>query len=322
MREITISEVDGLLAGHAEESEARTGCTAIVAPQGAACGACSPGFAPGSRETEAVRPEALTGQAHGVVLAGGSAYGLAAASGVAGALRDMGIGYDAGPLRVPVVPAAVIFDYPGNLSGGRLPDEGTGRRAAEAASREPLAGGARGAGVSALSGRVAGPGLASPSGVGSFGVELPSGLQVAAVAVVNSLGSVVDPATGRIVSGARLPGGGLAGRAEIMRLLAETDPPAGPGAPEASGGGGPARATVIAAVAVNSPLGRLGAFRLARMAAAGMARAVYPAHLLFDGDTVFALATSGGPACGASWLGALAADVLSEAILRSVPAGA
>ncbi|MDR1039996.1 MAG: P1 family peptidase [Deltaproteobacteria bacterium] len=313
MREITVSEVDGLSAGHAEEPEARTGCTAILAPKGAV-GACwTPGFAPGSRETEALRPEALTGTMHGLCLAGGSAFGLAAASGVMRALRDMGAGFEAGGVKVPVVPAAVIYDYPGNLSEGTLPDESTGLRAALAASKAPLTGGPCGAGVSALSGRIAGPGLWSPSGVGSYGLEFPSGLKLAAIAVVNPLGSVVESSTGRIVSGARRPEGGFADRKEIMDMLLSGDPPA------AGEGGGVPEATTLAAVATNAPLGRLGALRLARMASAGLARAIYPAHLLYDGDTVFALATGGGPACGESWLGALAADVLAEAILRSAP---
>jgi L-aminopeptidase/D-esterase-like protein len=313
VREITVSEVDGLLAGHAEEPGAGTGCTVILAPEGAVAAAWTPGFAPGSRETESLKPECLAGVVHGAVLSGGSAFGLAAASGVARALRDRGIGFDAAGVKVPIVPAAVVYDYPGNLSKGTLPDEGTGRRAAEAASSLPLASGARGAGVSALAGRLAGPELASPSGIGCYGLELPSGLRLAAVAVVNPLGSVVDCRTGAVVSGVRRPDGTLASRREILELLAERDPPAPARA------AGPPEATLIAAVATNSPLDRVGALRLARMAAAGMARSLYPAHLLFDGDTVFALATSGGPACGPSWLGALAADVLAEAILRSVP---
>jgi L-aminopeptidase/D-esterase-like protein len=313
VREITISEVDGLLAGHAEEPEARTGCTAVLAPKGAA-GACwTPGFAPGSRETEALRPESLTGLVHGVSLAGGSAFGIACASGVARALMEDGFGFDTGAVKVPVVAAAVIYDYPGNLSRGALPDEGTGRVAAANASRAPLPGGPRGAGVSACSGRIAGTDLMSPSGIGVFGVELPSGLQLAALAVVNPLGSVTDRNTGGVLSGARLPSGGLAGRDEIMRMLEGMDPSAG------TGDGGVTEATTLAVVATNAPLGRIGSLRLARMAAAGIARVVYPAHLLFDGDTVFALATGGGPPCGESWLGAMAADVLAEAVMRSVP---
>ncbi|MDR1081819.1 MAG: P1 family peptidase [Deltaproteobacteria bacterium] len=320
MREITISEVAGILAGHAEEASAGTGCTVVISPKGAV-GACwTPGFAPGSRETEALKPEGLTGQVHGVCLAGGSALGLAAASGVARYLAEEGIGFDIGSLRVPIVSAAVIFDYPGNLSGGSLPDEGTGYRAAAGASKAPLPGGPHGAGVSACSGRIAGPELYSPSGIGLFGVELPSGLQLAALAVANPLGSVTDRHTGRILSGARLPGGGLADRDQIMGMLERMVPLVGDGAADGKAGG-VTEATTLAVVATNAPLGRLGSLRLARMASAGMARTIYPAHLLFDGDTVFALATGGGPSCGESWLGALAADVLAEAIMRSVPQG-
>jgi L-aminopeptidase/D-esterase-like protein len=235
---------------------------------------------------------------------------------VARALALSGAGFETGGLRVPVVPAAVIYDYPGNLSRGTLPDEGTGLRAARAASKDPLPGGARGAGVSARAGKLGGPYFSSPSGLGSWGVELPSGLRVAALAVVNPLGSVTDHRTGAIVSGARRPDGGLASREELLGMLEALD--AFPGGE----GGGPPEATTLAVVATNAPLGRLGAARLARMASAGIARSVWPAHLMFDGDTVFALATSGGPEPGESWLGALAAEVLAEAILRSVAEGA
>jgi L-aminopeptidase/D-esterase-like protein len=231
---------------------------------------------------------------------------LAAATGVVRFLREKGAGFATGPIRVPIVPAAVIYDYPANLSNGALPDEAMGYAAAVNASSAPALSGPLGAGFSAASGLLGGPNGASPSGLGSFGEARPNGLKVAALVVVNSLGSVVNPQTGAIVSGLISSKGGLATRSEILGVL-EKSPPTRPGQ------------TVLAVVATNAPLDKLNAFRLARMACCGLSRAIFPAHLMFDGDVVFALSLGSGPEANISYLGALAAEILSEAILRSVP---
>ncbi|MDR0356475.1 MAG: P1 family peptidase, partial [Deltaproteobacteria bacterium] len=307
MEEITLTDLEGLFVGHAEDLAAKTGCTAILAPGGVTASAVNPGFAPGSRETDLLKPENAVQQIHGVCLSGGSAMGLAAASGVARFLLQSGCGFDAGFLKVPIVPAAVIFDYPGNRSLGCLPDERMGFEAAKNASRDPVRSGSFGVGLSASSGKIGGTDLSSPSGLGSFGVRT-KGLEIACLAVVNSLGSVVEPETGQIISGLRRSDGSLADRAEILETIwkASQNASSFPGH------------TVLAVIAVNSRLSKLETWRLAKMASVGLTRAIYPAHLLLDGDTVFALSTGIGPEADPSWLGALAADVVSEAIMRSV----
>jgi L-aminopeptidase/D-esterase-like protein len=308
MKEITMTSIKGILVGHCEDHDARTGCTAILALDGAAASYCSPGFAPGSRETDLLRPEGLVQKIHGLCLAGGSAFGLAAADGVARYLAEKGVGHETGFIKVPLVPAAVIFDYPANRSQGSRPDESMGHEAARDASTDPVGSGPHGAGYSAASGKIGDPALSSPSGIGSFGLE-DTGIQVAALVVANPLGSIVDPENGRIVSGLRKAGGGLASRAEILEAIAGLSPEDVP----------MPRNTVLVAVGTNASLPKLELFRLARMASAGIARAVYPAHLMYDGDTVFALSTCSGPKADVSWLGAMAAEVVGKAILRSVP---
>jgi L-aminopeptidase/D-esterase-like protein len=306
---ISLSQVDGFLVGHAQDSSARTGCTAILTLGGAVASAFTPGFAPGSRETELLRPDSSPREIHGLLLTGGSAFGLGAASGVVRFLRERGVGLDTGHLRVPLVPAAVIYDYPGNASAGLLPDGEMGYQAAAAASRKALRSGPFGAGLSAASGKLAGPELASPSGIGSFGMT-DGTLQLAALVVANPLGSIVRPDSGRILSGLRRPDGSLATRGEILALLRDS-----------SGQISDSGHTVLAVVGTNAVLDKLEAYRVSRMAAAGIARAVFPAHLLYDGDTVFVLSTGVGPRVAENWLGALAAEAVSRAIVAAALAG-
>ena len=309
MTEITLSQLDGFYVGQAEDRVGGTGCTAILTPEGAVASYHLPGFAPGSRETDLLRPDSLAPVIHGLLLTDGSAFGLAAADGVVKFLRERGVGFDTGLIRVPLVPAAVIFDYPGNKSGGTLPDEAMGYRAAAAADKRPVPNGPFGAGLSAACGKLAGPDRSSPSGLGSYGLKMDDGLMVAALVAANPLGGIVDPDTGAVLSGPRLEGGRLANKKEILEMLrAQTvKSAADPGH------------TVLVAVGTNARLDKLGAHRLARMASAGIARAVYPAHLMFDGDTVFALSSNTGPEVDLSWLGALAADAVSQALVRSAP---
>ncbi|MDR2368768.1 MAG: P1 family peptidase [Deltaproteobacteria bacterium] len=309
MKEITITAIEGILVGHSEDHKAKTGCTAIVAPSGVTASGHFPGFAPASRETDALRPENSVPRIHGLSLSGGSAFGLAAAQGLVRFLREKGLGFDTGYLRVPVVPAASIYDYPNNLSQGTLPDEAMGYAAAQNASPAPLAPGPRGAGLSAASGKLGDPALSSPSGLGSYGVETRS-IQMAALAVVNPLGSVIDPENGYVISGLKNPDGSLATREGILQALANL-----PQAP-----GSPPKNTVLVAVATNAALDKPDLHRLAIMAATGIARTVYPANTPFDGDALFALATDTGPTANLAWLGALAAEVVAQAIISSVPA--
>jgi L-aminopeptidase/D-esterase-like protein len=306
MKRITLTDVKGLLVGHSESKRYRTGCTAILSPLGAVASAYNPGFAPGSCETDLLKPENGVEVIHGLVFSGGSAFGISAASGVMRFLRENEIGLDVGDLRVPLVPAAVIYDYPANKSKGSLPDQSLGFEAAQSADTKAVLSGPFGAGVSACSGKVGGAQLCSPSGIGSYGVAEHE-VQVAALAVVNPLGSVIEPETGEVISGLKRPQGGLAGRQEILEAVK--------GLGKASFAGN----TVLIAVATNVRLTKLDAYRLARMASAGVPRAVYPAQTMFDGDTIFALSTNSGPSAPLSYLGALAAEVVSRAIVESVP---
>ncbi|MDR2422579.1 MAG: P1 family peptidase [Deltaproteobacteria bacterium] len=303
---VSLAEIEGFSVGHQEDPVARTGCTVVLCPAGAVASAYTPGFAPGGREMEALKPAGMVQAIHGLTLSGGSAFGLAAASGVVRRLLEMGAGLDAGAIRVPVAPGAVIYDYPANRSKGQSPNERMGYEAAVKASQTPLLSGPFGAGYSARSGKLGGEELSSHSGIGVFGLTNPSGLKMAALAVVNPLGSVVNPYSGEIISGLRRPGGGLASRAEILAALER-------------GGFDRSGRTVLAVVGTNAQIDKLNAYRLARMAGAGIARAIYPAHLMFDGDTVFALSSGQGPAVDISYLGALGAEILAEAIVRSVP---
>jgi L-aminopeptidase/D-esterase-like protein len=252
-----------------------------------------------------LRPESSPKAIHGLLLAGGSAFGLAAASGIVRFLREQGVGLDTGAIRVPLVPGAVIYDYPGNRSKGTLPDEDMGYRAARAAGGDTRMSGPYGAGVSARSGKIAGHALSSPSGIGSAGLT-DGGLQLAAMAVVNPLGSIVNPDNGRIVSGVRHPDGRLASRDEILAVVKDVSC--------RMAGVDPGH-TVLVVVGTNARLNKLGAFRVSRMAAAGIARTIFPAHLLFDGDTVFTLASNTGPVVDENILGAFAAHVTAQAVL-------
>lgn len=312
MNMTSVSQVDGFLVGHAQDDTAHTGCTAILCPDGAVASVCTPGFAPGSREIDMLRPESLPQTIHGLLLSGGSAFGLAAASGVARYLLEQGVGYPVRSIRIPLVPAAVINDYPQNTSGGRLPDENMGYQAAAAATTKPVKSGSFGAGVSATTGKVAGPDYCSPSGIGSYGV-VDSGLQIAAIVVVNPMGCIVNPDNGRILSGIRDKDGGLLNREEIIAFFKDRfDGERSEFIPY----------TVLTALATNAKLDKVGAYRLSRIAATGIARAVYPAHMLGDGDTVFALSSNRGPEVDLNWLGVLAAEVVSKAIVESALATA
>jgi L-aminopeptidase/D-esterase-like protein len=305
MRKITVGEIDGLLVGHAENREMGAGCTVVLAPGGVTASVWIAGFAPGVRETELLRPEAMAPVIHGLLLTGGSAFGLAAAAGVVRFLRDRGVGLNVGPVKVPLVPAAVIFDFPGNRSGGLLPDEAMGYEAAGNAAAGPVWSGPFGAGISAAAGKIGDPSLSSPTGLGSHGLEV-RGVKLAALAVVNPLGSVIDPVTGEILSGLRRRDGRVAVREEILEAVFEAAQN-----PQTQQVG----RTVLVAVATNAVLDKLETSRLARMAAAGVTRSIYPAHLLYDGDAIFALSTGDGPKVDQSWLGALAAEVVSRAIV-------
>ncbi|MDR1658030.1 MAG: P1 family peptidase [Deltaproteobacteria bacterium] len=307
MDKISLTDIKGLSVGHWEDPINLTGCTVILAPEGVTASVHCPGFAPASHESDLLNPEKTVELIHGLVLAGGSSFGLSAAAGVVRYLREQGIGLDTGAVKVPLVPGAAIYDYPFNLSGGTLPNDSSGYEAAKNASTRPVTSGRYGAGKSAASGKLGGLNASSPSGLGSYGVAEDE-IMVAALAVVNPLGSILDPLTSQIISGLKRPDGGLANKEEILSSLRHLSATNDEGFPSN---------TVLVVVATNARLSKLGCRRLAMMASAGLARSIYPAHLLFDGDTVFALSNNQGPETDPSWLGARAADAVALAIADS-----
>lgn len=296
----TITAVPGIRVGHASDMAARTGCTVVLCEGGAVAGVDVRGSAPGTRETDAIRPGRLVREAHAVLLTGGSAFGLDAAGGVMRYLEERGVGFPVGALRVPIVPAAVVFDLAVGDPHTR-PDATMGHAACEAADGAPVPMGAVGVGVGATVGKSRGC-LASPGGVGSAASTRAAGLIVGAVVVVNAVGNVVGP-DGRIVAGARDADTGAYVDVDVARSGAE------------AGGN-----TTIGVVATNATLPPDEAARVAATAHDGLARAIRPAHTLYDGDTIFTLAT-GAVAADPNVVGVLAADVVREAILRAVSAG-
>ena len=307
---LTIRDVPGIAVGHATDAVGGTGCTVILADGGAVAGVDVRGSAPGTRETDLLRPTALVERIHAICLAGGSAYGLAAADGVMRYVAERGIGFDSGARPVPIVPAAILFDlFVGSASAAPGPEDGYA--AAEAAARgdEPLEGRV-GAGTGATVGKLAGLESTSPGGVGSAALRLPDGSTLGALVITNAVGNVIAR-DGRILAGVRDEAGGFVDASAL--LLA--GPPPGRVPPSGTN-------TTLAVVATDATLDRAQCSRLAAQAHDALALAISPVHTILDGDTVFALSTCRRPAPdglgGLLSLGAAAVDALRTAIERSV----
>ena len=274
------------------------------------CGVDVRGGAPGTRETDALDPVNSVAQVHGIVLAGGSAFGLEAAHGAVWFLEEKGAGFAAGPVRVPIVPSAILFDL--GLGDPTIrPDAGAGYAAARAASGAPVEEGNVGAGAGATVGKLLGSSRAMRGGLGSASIRMEDGLIVAALVVVNAVGDVVDPESGRIVAGARSEDGTTI-EGSMSALLAGKVSGRTPSAGEN---------TTIGVIATNAGLTKAQATKVAQMAHDGLARTIAPSHTPWDGDTVFALSAGRfAPAAGVLAVGALAAEVLARAVLRGVRA--
>jgi L-aminopeptidase/D-esterase-like protein len=302
-----LTDVAGLRVGHFTDPRRPTGCTVVLAEGGAVCGVDVRGGAPGTRETDLLDPVATVQQVYAVVLSGGSAFGLDTATGVMRYLEERGVGYPVGAGKVPIVPAAILYDL-GIGDWTIRPDAKAGYEAARSASAGPVAQGSVGAGAGATVGKLFGTARAMKGGVGTASVRLPDGAVVAAIVAVNAVGDVVDPATGRVVAGMRQPDGkGLGGTVEA--LLAG----ASPGRPLA------AQNTTIGVVATNVALTKAEATKVAQMAHDGVARSIRPVHTPWDGDTLFALST-GSVAMDQAVLvvGAFAAEAVARAVLQAV----
>jgi len=314
-----LTAVAGLSVGHFTDSRRPTGCTVVLAEDGAVCGVDVRGAAPGTRETELLAPVNTVEKVHAVLLAGGSAFGLDAAGGVMRWLDERGVGVPFGPIRadgrqatVPIVPAAILFDLSIGDSSIR-PDAAAGHAACAAATRTTPAEGNVGAGAGAMIGKLFGIERAMRGGLGTASISV-GGITVAALVAVNAMGDVVDPATGRIVAGARADAGGFL---DTMAAFRRGDWPAGSAAAKE----GAASATTLAVVATDAIIGKAEATKIAQMAHDGLARTIRPIHTMSDGDIVFALGTgASGQRAHTTLLGALAADVLAEAVLRAVRA--
>lgn len=304
----SIVDVAGLSVGHFTDARRPTGCTVVLTPQGATCGVDVRGAAPGTRETELLSPLNAVDKVHAVLLAGGSAFGLDAAGGVMRWLEERGAGVPVGPVRVPIVPAAILFDL--WLGDARVrPDAAAGYAACAAASRERPAQGSVGAGAGASVGKLYGIARAMKGGIGTASLRV-GGITVGALVAVNALGDVIDPASGRPVAGARSADGQhLLGTLNAI-LAGDLPAPFQPGS-----------ATTIGVVATDAALNKAQANKVAQMAHDGLARAINPVHTMGDGDTLFALATGEtGRAADVTLIGALAAEATARAVLNAVRA--
>jgi L-aminopeptidase/D-esterase-like protein len=300
----SITAVAGIKVGHCTLAARPTGCTVVLVEGDAVGGVSQRGGAPGTRETDLLRTGNVVDRVHAIVLAGGSAFGLDAAAGTVRWLEERGIGWPAGASRVPIVPAAILFDLHVGQDPGIRPSADCGYRAADAANGLPVVEGSVGAGAGATVGKF-GTGRPTKAGVGSFAVTLPAGLTVGAIVVVNAVGDIVDPDSGAVVAGCRLEDGSFADARQILR----------------TGGGRrvrPGEHTTIGVVATNARLSKSMANRLAMMADDGYARALYPSHTESDGDIIFSLATGRWTGdVDMTVVGALAADVVARAIVRA-----
>jgi len=317
MRNNAITDIPGIEVGQEQDDEALTGCTVILCRKGAVGGVDVRGSAPGTRETDLLNPINLVDKVHAVVLAGGSAFGLDAAAGVMKYLAEQKIGYGMGAQRVPIVPAAILFDL-GLGKSERHPDLEMGNAAATKATHGPVAEGNVGAGTGATVGKIFGMAGAMKAGLGTASLEIGGGVIVGAIVAVNAFGDVLDPATGQIIAGARPAKLGpvkLGGARQFADTLEVMKTFTGRTILSLATGGN----TVIAVVATNAKFDKAQATKVAQMAQDGLARTIRPAHSMLDGDTVFALAT-GQKKADVSTVGAYAAEVLAQAIVRAVQA--
>ena len=299
-----LTEVAGLEVGHFTDSRRPTGCTVILARQGAVPGVEVRGSGPGTRETDLLDPVNTVQRVQAVLLSGGSAFGLDAASGVMQYLEEHGLGYVTSVARVPIVPAAILFDLALGDPSIR-PDKEAGYQACLQACVGPVEEGNVGAGAGATVGKLLGMERAMKSGLGT--ASLRSGdLVVGALAAVNAVGDVVDPKRGRILAGARGPDG--KSLVNLSRVLRQPDfrPQARPG-----------QSTTLVVVGTNAVFDKPGMTKIARMSQDGLARSIVPAHMPFDGDTVFALSTGSLEGMDLGSVGALAAQVTARAIVRA-----
>jgi L-aminopeptidase/D-esterase-like protein len=301
-----ITDVDGIKVGHFTDSRRPTGCTVILCEDGAVAGVDVRGSAPGTRETDLLDPLNLVEKVHAIVLSGGSAFGLDTASGVMRYLEEHDIGFDTRVARVPIVPAAILYDL--GVGDAKIrPNADSGYAACKTAQTGKFAEGSVGAGAGATIGK-AGGGNPMKGGIGTASIRLANGIVVAALVAVNCVGNIIDPKTGNIVAGARSKDG--KGFVDIVQTYRD-----GQGVTETAG-----QATTIGVVATNATgFNKAQMKKIAEMSHDGMARTINPSHTMSDGDTLFAISTGNSSIhANVTAIGALAAEAVSEAILRGV----
>jgi L-aminopeptidase/D-esterase-like protein len=302
-----LTAVPGVRVGHQVRPERPTGCTVVLVEGGAVGGVDVRGGAPGTRETDLLDPVNSVDVVHAVVLSGGSAFGLDVSTGVVRYLEEQGIGFETRVARVPIVVQAILFGLGVGGSPDVRPDAACGYEAARTAATGTIAEGSVGAGAGATVGKLGGAGRAMRGGIGTASITLESGLVVAAMVAVNAVGDVVDPTTGQVVAGVRTEDG--ASLADARRLLRAAE------RAEAQ----PGQNTTIGVVVTNAKLTKAQVTKVAQMAQDGLARTIYPSHTPWDGDTMFSLATGSLEGeVDVLLIGALAAEVTADAILRGV----
>ena len=303
MEIVKFTDIPGIKVGHAQNYEAATGCTVIICEQGASAGVDVRGGAPGTRETDLLDPVNLVDKMHAVMLAGGSAFGLDAASGVMQYLEAKEIGFDAGVTKVPIVGSAVLFDLAAGDHKVR-PDKEMGYTACLNAGSTECPNGTIGAGTGATIGKYLGMESAMKGGLGTYCLRVGE-LMVGAIVAVNCLGDVINPADGEILAGALAKDGSFINTEEAMLKQYDISKNIFAGN------------TTIGVIATNAVLTKAQANKVASMAHNGYGRTIRPAHTMFDGDTIFAMAT-GKVEADVNVVGMLAARVMEQAIINAV----
>ncbi len=302
-----VTAVGGIRVGHFTDKRRPTGCTVLIFDKGAVAGVDVRGSAPGTRETDLLNPVNTVQQVNAIVLSGGSAFGLAAATGVVRYLEEHGLGYRVGEQVIPIVPSAILYDLAVGDSKIR-PDADAGYAACVAASNDAVAEGNQGAGAGATVGKFFGMNRAMKSGLGTASIKIAeTGLVVGAIVAVNAAGDVIDSRTGKIVAGARTEDG--RGFANSMQQISNGYYVQ---VPETTN-------TTIGVVATNAKFDKAQATKIAQMAQDGLARTLNPVHTPFDGDTIFSACTgTSSVKADVGAIGAIAAEMIAIAVLRAV----
>jgi L-aminopeptidase/D-esterase-like protein len=299
-----ITDIKGIKVGHYTDKEAITGCTVVLCESGAVAGVDVRGSAPGTRETDLLRPMNWVEKVQAILFSGGSAFGLDAAGGVMRYLEERGFGHETLVAKVPIVPAAIIFDL--NIGSSKVrPGIEEGYRACLAASDKEVAEGCVGAGTGATVGKMLGITRATKGGLGTASQEIGNGIIVGALVVVNAVGDVIDHRTGKILAGPRNEwNNGFANTVELLKQIQKMQNDLGDN-------------TVLGVIATNANLTKEQVNKLAQMAQDGTARAINPSHTMHDGDAIFALSL-GDKTSDINILGSVAAEVVADAIVRAV----